>query len=188
MPILSNDTQDLIKSALGTPAAQQELINAVLDIQSSQLTAGSVTSAAIAANAVDYAQLATDVLQSATTTLTAAELLAIHTTPIAVLPAPGSGLVNVVESAYATLAFGTTAFTAADPLTLNYTNGSGVAVGSFSTSFCTSSANAAAFSIMEAGTCAPNVAIVASSAANFGNSGDSVIKVRVFYRTLPAQM
>jgi hypothetical protein len=66
--------------------------------------------------------------QVATVTLTAAQIKALFTTPIALVAAPGAGKVIVVDRIFGETLGATAAFTGANALEFRYTNGSGTKV------------------------------------------------------------
>lgn len=55
-----------------------------------------------------------DYLRKATVTLSSADILSLHTTPVTLVPAPGAGKWLNVHRAVASMAFGTVAYTIAD--------------------------------------------------------------------------
>lgn len=66
--------------------------------------------------------------QVATVTLTAAQVKALNTTPIALVAAPGAGNTIVVDRIFGKSVGDTAAFTGANALEFRYTNGSGTKV------------------------------------------------------------
>lgn len=77
--------------------------------------------AVLPANSVDYPSLAKDVLQVvAVTGLTADQINGLYVTPQLILPAAGTGLLNVVVSVEYNLIYGSAAFTSGGTLELQY--------------------------------------------------------------------
>lgn len=62
------------------------------------------------------------------TTLTAAQVKALHTTPIILVPAMGTRTLILVENVTAELKFNTIAFVGVNPLQFRYTNGAGTQI------------------------------------------------------------
>lgn len=124
-------------------------------------------------------------------TLSTAQILALFATPISVLPAPGAGLINVVERMVAMIEFNAAAYAgidAAEDITLKYTNASGDIIGTIETTGFLDAA-ADAWSVMSHGTdVAPlaNAAIVAHLLVAEVITGDSPVHLAIWYRTLPA--
>ena len=136
---------------------------------------------------IPAANLDVGAIQYVDVTLTSAQILALHSTPITLIPAPAAGFAIQVDSVAASLKFGTTAYTGANALTLNYTNGSGATAITIASSFLDGSANAntavAATSPCAIVAAAPIVAAVGT--ANPA-AGDSTITMRIIYRIVPA--
>lgn len=155
------------------------------------LAAGAVTTAKIAANAVGIGQLDPALVQYTDTNLTSAQILALFTTPVQTVPAPGAGKANVIEKVIATLTFAT-AYTcnAAGLISAAYTNGSGVtAGGTFSQAFCQSSA--AATQVVGSVTpalVATNAPIVIYAGTANPTGGTSTLQVRTYYRVIPVPL
>lgn len=78
-----------------------------------------------------------------TTTLSTAQILALHSTPITLVPAQGLNTVTIVESIDARLVYKGTAYTGGNNLEFRYTNASGNKVtADMSSTFLDSSASA----------------------------------------------
>jgi hypothetical protein len=77
---------------------------------------------------LDVNDLAVNALQKAQRVLTAAEVKALYTTPLALVAAPGAGKVISVVEVFAKYVFGTTAFTGSNNLEFRYTSSSGAKV------------------------------------------------------------
>lgn len=71
---------------------------------------------------LDQADLIT---RKQTTTLTATQIKALHTTPLAIVSAPGAGKANVVVNIFAKHTFLTTSFAGSNKLEFRYTSSDG---------------------------------------------------------------
>jgi hypothetical protein len=136
-------------------------------------------------------------LKYADVTITSAELLALFTTPISILAAPGAGFANVIEgislykaagTAYAGVATG-------EDLMVSYTNAAGAQIGQVETTGFLDQATAQhrymrAYGFVAAApvssiTPVDNGAIVISLLVGNIITGTSDLKLRIFYRTVP---
>jgi hypothetical protein len=68
------------------------------------------------------------IIRKATTTLTAAQIKALYTTPLAVVAAPGAGKANVVVNIFAKHTFLTTSFAGSNKMEFRYTSSNGAKV------------------------------------------------------------
>jgi len=129
-------------------------------------------------------------------TVTAAQIKALNATPVQLVAAPGAGKVLIFEGAKVALDYGSAAFdgiAAGEDLSIKYTNGSGAEVGQCeATGFLDATADAiryvrpqSAASGSSAITPVANAALVLHMLVGEIATGDSVLKVRVFYRTIP---
>jgi hypothetical protein len=92
--------------------------------------AGAVTGSKIANNAVDFAQLAADVSSVTVTTLTSAQLNALFTTSIQLVPAPASGTVLIFDKVVIDYHWSTAVTAGGGPIAVQYSsaaNGAGIA-------------------------------------------------------------
>lgn len=75
--------------------------------------------------AIDLLQQADLLVRKTTTTLTATQIKALHTTPLSVVAAPGTGKANIVVNIFAKHTFLTTSFAGSNKLEFRYTSSSG---------------------------------------------------------------
>jgi len=68
------------------------------------------------------------IIRRRATTITAAEIKALNTTPLSIVPTPGAGKVNVPMLIFAKYTFLTTAFTGSNNLEFRYTSSNGAKV------------------------------------------------------------
>ncbi len=134
-------------------------------------------------------------LQSATITISSAELLALHATPKTLVAAPGVGNSVVLESAILFLAFNSAAYdgiAGAEDLEIRHTNGSGQLFATIETTgFLDSGANAVRFvkaTTTAAITPTDNAPLVINLASGEIATGNSPLKVKVNYRVIPTSL
>lgn len=126
-------------------------------------------------------------VQYAEITIPAASVAALRATPYTLVAAPGSGKVIQFLGATLILDYGSVAYTeSADNLAIKYTNGSGVAVSDTieMTSFIDATTDKMIQSIpVKDALMTANAALVLHNTGDgeFGNSGDSLLRVKVMY-------
>jgi hypothetical protein len=131
-------------------------------------------------------------------TITSAELLALFTTPIQILAAPGAGFAHVLEGVLATKAAGTAyaGIAAGEDLSISYTDASGLAVAGIETTGFLDQATAQmryahayrAASGISSITPVENAALMIHLLTGNIITGDSDLKLRLYYRTLPTAL
>ena len=124
-------------------------------------------------------------------TITSAQLLALHGTPIEIIPAPGANKAILLKKAIAYMPFNSVAYdgvAGGEDLVLAYTNGSGTALAKFETTGFidqgTSQVRVAAPEAPVAGTnLTPTVgaAVVAALLSGEIATGNSTLKIRAYY-------
>jgi hypothetical protein len=140
-----------------------------------------------------------DVLNYADVTVTAAQIKALNATPVQLVAAPGAGKVLIFEGAHIALDYGSAAFdgiASGEDLSIKYTDGSGAEVGQCeATGFLGATADAirymrpqAAASGSSAITPVANAPLVLHMLVGEIATGDSVLKIRIFYRTVPTRL
>lgn len=120
-------------------------------------------------------------------TITAAQMLASFTTPIALLPAPGAGLAIIVDAVYSTMDYNTTTYAVGAGETLDIKYSGGAVRVSLTEAYLESAADARQYvkSAVAASTPAVNTAVVAQMSATNPTTGNSAVKLRVYYRIVP---
>ena len=121
-------------------------------------------------------------------TIPTADVLTLYTTAYELIPAPGAGNCILVEGVYATIDYASATYSAgSNTLDVRYTNSSGDLVAQLTNAFLTSSADGRAQADMQAETVpVVNAAVVAHVPSANPTTGDSDIKVRVYYRIVPS--
>lgn len=157
-----------------------------------------IPASCFAANSIAKGDLATDLVQYQDTTLTAAQVKALFTTPIVVVTAPGSGKMIIVQEMYATMVYGTATYsTAAGGAALKYkATGAGQAVGAALTqAFLQASSGSnyahvrgSATLITDVTANLDNQPVVIQAATSDPTTGDSPVKIRVYYRVVPCPL
>ena len=117
--------------------------------------------------------------------LTAAQMDTLNATPVALLAAPGAGLVNIVEGVVTFIDAGATAFElGAGTLDFRYTNGAGASVATSVPNATVESASDTYYrSVPLAAVPVVNAAVVAYASADV-TDGDGVVYGRIYYRTV----
>ncbi len=134
-------------------------------------------------------------LQETTVVISTAELLALYTTPKSLVAAPGAGFAIALDSAVLFLDYNSAAYNgvaAGEDLEIRYTDGSGQLVATIETDpFLTSTADAIRY-VQPATTAAitpvANAALVICLATGNIATGNSPLKVKVYYRVIPTTL
>lgn len=137
------------------------------------------------AQGMDY--LARVMPQYTDTILTAAQVLALSTTPITLVPAPSAGLANVFLGAYMAMVYSGTAYAAGGAVNITWQNTAGSVAGTVPATFVTSAVN----SYSQVGVSASpvfqiNQPLVAFNATAAFTTGNSLIQIRCFYQVVQA--
>ena len=136
---------------------------------------------------IQFPDLDPAILQAAQVTLTAAQIKALHTTPITLIAAQGANTIIDVETIIAKLAFGTTQYTGTNAIETRFTNASGAkAAADIGSTFLNGSANAVdqVGGVTTEVTPVANAAIVLSVPTANPAAGDSPVTFTVFYRVI----
>lgn len=143
----------------------------------------------IGSASVGVTQLATDALGEVTVSLTAAQIKAIHTTPITAVAAPGAGKYISVDEIRWNMTYGSIAFTGSNNLEFRYTDGSGAKV---SADLAAATLNAAANAIRSIKpvttelTPVLNAAVVIVAPVADPGAGNSTATVTIRYHVVTA--
>lgn len=158
-----------------------------------ELYAG-VNAAATAASFADAS-----IVRFVDVTVSSAEMLALNATPKTLVAAPGAGLANIFENAVAFLDYNSAAYAgiaAGEDLSVKYTNAAGLAVGGCETTgFLDATADATRFiqayraaSGVSDITPVANAALVLHMLTGEITTGNSPLKLRVYYRVVPTTL
>jgi hypothetical protein len=127
-----------------------------------------------------------NMLKRTKVTLTSAQILALNTTPITLIPAPGAGKYISVDEIMGQMTFNSVQYTGANALEIRYTDGSGVkATGDFASAWLdlgstrTDKVIGAAVAVAVA-----NAPIVASVPTANPAAGNSTVTFDIIYRVL----
>lgn len=134
-------------------------------------------------------------LQSASVTITTAQVKLLNTTPISLIAAPGAGYALALDSAVLFLDYGSVAYdgiAAGEDLNIRYTDGNGQLVATIETDpFLTATADAVRY-VQPATTAAitpvDNAALVLFMTTGNIATGDSPLKLKLYYRVIPTAL
>lgn len=167
-----------------------------------QIVLGDAISAGAVGNVVSvllrYVSSATALTNSADVTVSTAELKALNATPKQLVAAPGAGYALVLDSILLFLDYNSTAYdgiAGGEDLVVRYTDGSGTALATIEatgfldqTSDQTRYATPTVQTTTAGQTPAANAALVLHMATGEIATGNSPLKVRVKYRTIPTTL
>lgn len=154
----------------------------------------SATTVRVRLNSGYYPSLDESVQQTADVTITATQLKALNATPQTLVAAPGSGKALIFERALFFLDYGTAAYdgiASGEDLTVKYTNSSGATLCTVeATGFLDASADALRWAMATNQLVTPvaNTPLVLHMLTGEIATGDSPLKVRVFYRIVPTTL
>jgi hypothetical protein len=125
------------------------------------------------------------VTQRQRVTLTSAQILALFTTPITLIAAPGAGMYVSVDEIVGILKFGTIAYTGANAGIVSYTSGAGAAATSAPAAAWINSASTTAVKLVGvAVTPVANAPVVLSVGTANPGAGDGTMTLDVSYRVV----
>ena len=131
-------------------------------------------------------RLSEDVARTTSVTVATAAVLLLHTTPVALVAAPGAGKVILIDEITAKLVFNSVAYTGSNALEFRYTDGSGAKVtADIASSFINSASGtnyATVKSVVTALTPVANAAVVVAVPTADPGAGNSAIVFTVKYR------
>jgi len=116
-------------------------------------------------------------------TLSSTQVLALNSTPIEVVPAPGVGRANLILVAYASVAFVSAAYATNTSLTIGHA-GVGLTITGILAATSSKIAAAAGTFAAVATTAVQNAAITVSAASGNPATGDSPVTISVLYTTV----
>lgn len=159
------------------------------------IAAGAVTGSKIAANTVDYANIALDVAATATVALTAAQINGMYATPVLILAAPGVGKLIVIDQIIWDIAYGTAQFASGGAIAAQYGNTVHGAGPAASGSLAAASLNGVAASgYLSNGGISGSLSVTAAASLNTGvyisnatgafTTGDSTANLIIRYRVI----
>jgi hypothetical protein len=127
------------------------------------------------------------------TTITSAEILTLNTTPIQIVAAPSASTIAVIPLAmFGTITYNSTTYSvAAGGLVMKYTDGAGTAPGLvFTQAFAQSGASSSQWvnASTTAFTPTAGAKLVLQAATSDPTTGNSALKVRVYYRLAPVPL
>jgi hypothetical protein len=136
-----------------------------------------------------------NVQKSVDVTITSAQMLALFATPITLVAAPGAGKANIFEGAVAFLDYNSAAYAgiaAGEDLSVKYTNASGLQVANCeATGFLDQTADETRYiprELVAGFEPVANAALVLHMLVGEIITGDSPLKLRVFYRVVPTAL
>ena len=136
-------------------------------------------------------------MQALDVTILPAAMLTLNATPVTLIPAPGAGLMLIFEGAHLSMTYGSAAYAgiaAGEDLAIKYTGTGGLQVGSCETTgFLDQTSNQlrfvrpyAAASLVSDITPVANAPLVLHMLTGEIITGNSPLKLRVFFRLLPS--
>jgi hypothetical protein len=156
---------------------------------SGDVTVSNAGVTAIGAGKVLNAMLDSNIVRYADVSISSAEMLALNTTPKTLVASPGAGFALIPTELYSTITYASATYVCnAAGLVLKYTDGSGTAPGAVLTQgFCQSASSALQNVKVAATAYAPTTAAALVLHAGSANptTGDSPVKVRIYYRVVP---